>query len=173
MILTLISTVMPKTYHKIFIQAVFAVKYRQGLIQPDWENSLYAVIGNSINRKGGKSFIVNGAEDHVHCFFAIPPSVCVSNIMKAAKGRSSKWLNDSKLLTHRFEWQVAYGCFSYGQSQKHQVYQYILNQKKHHQKISFRDEYIGLLQKFEIDYDENDLFKDPIDIWDDIDQTQA
>jgi len=152
---------MSNTYHKIYIQTIFAVKFRKGLIQPQWEDKLHAVIGNLINESGGKSIIINGIEDHIHCFFHARPSITISDMMKTAKAKSSKWINDNNLLRHRFEWQSGYGCFSYGHSQKNEVYQYILNQKEHHKKMSFREEYEKLLKLFEIDYDERYLFKHP------------
>ncbi len=133
---------MANTYHKIHIHTIFAVKFRNGLIQPQWEERLYSVIGNLISESGGKPIIV-----------------AISEIMKSAKAKSSKWINENNLLQHRFEWQSGYGCFSYGHSQKNDVYQYILNQKEHHKKMSFRDEYEKLLKMFEIDYDERFLFK--------------
>ena len=152
---------MANTYHKIYIHTIFAVKFRRGLIQPEWKERLYPVIGNLIKESGGKPIIINGVEDHVHCFFHAKPSVTISEIMKSAKAKSSKWINENKLLRYRFEWQSGYGCFSYGQSQKNDVYQYILNQKEHHKKMSFREEYEKLLKMFEIDYDKRFLFKTP------------
>ena len=111
-------TSMANTYHKIHIHTIFAVKFRKGLSQPQWEDKLHAVIGNLINEIGGKPIIINGVEDHVHCFFHGSPSVAISKIMKSAKAKSSKWIKDHNLLRHRFEWQSGYGCFSYGHSQK-------------------------------------------------------
>lgn len=152
---------MANTYHKIHIHTIFAVKYKKGLIKSQWEEKLYSVIGNLITESGGKPIIINGIEDHVHCFFHARPSVTISEIMKSAKAKSSKWINENNLLRQRFEWQRGYGCFSYGHSQKNDVYQYILNQKEHHKKMSFREEYEKLLKMFEIDYDERFLFKNP------------
>jgi len=152
---------MANTYHKIHIHTVFAVKFRKGLIQPEWEKRLYPVIGNLINESGGKPIIINGIKDHVHCFFHIKPSVTISEIMKSAKAKSSKWINENSLLRHRFEWQSGYGCFSYGRSQKNDVYQYVLNQKEHHKRMNFREECEKLLKIFEIDYDERFLFNNP------------
>ena len=152
---------MANTYSKIYIHTVFAVKYRKGMIQPDWEGKLHSVIGNLINESGGKSILVNGIEDHVHCFFQGKPSVSISDMMKNTKAKSSKWINEQGLLRSRFEWQKGFGCFSYGHSQRNDVYQYILNQKEHHKKMSFREEYIRLLKAFDIDFEEAYIFKEP------------
>jgi hypothetical protein len=78
--------------------------------------------------------------------------------MKNAKAKSSKWINESGFLEYNFEWQPGFGAFSYSRSQVNQVYQYILNQEKHHENQTFFDEYIELLDKFEVDYDERYLF---------------
>jgi len=152
---------MANTYSQIYIHTVFAVKYRHGLIHPEWEEKLYAVIGNLISETGGKPIITNGVKDHVHCFFHGNPSVPVSEMMKVAKAKSAKWVNDKSLLTHKFAWQRGYGCFSYGHSQRNEVYNYILNQEAHHKKMSFREEYKKFLHAFDIDYEEAYIFGNP------------
>jgi len=153
---------MSNTYHKMYIQTVFAVKYRNAIIQPAWKPQLMAVIGNLINEADCNTLIVNGVEDHVHCFFALKPSVCVSDVMQIAKAKSSKWVNESGLLKDRFEWQTGFGCFSYSHSHIENVYRYIQNQELHHKSETFRDEYIKMLVSFDIAYVEKYLFADLI-----------
>lgn len=149
---------MPNTYSQIYIQSVFAVKYRAAMIDMRWKNELCEVIGNLINETGCKSYIVNGVEDHIHCFFSLKPSVSVSDVMKSAKSKSSKWLNETGYLEHRFEWQVGFGAFSYTQAHKDNVYGYVKKQEEHHKTINFYDEYIELLKQNDIPYDEQYLF---------------
>ena len=151
---------MANTYYQLYIHTVFPVKYRKALIHPDWKTGLQAVIGNLINETGCKTHIVNGTEDHMHCFFGIKPSISVSDVMKSVKAKSSKWINESGYLANRFEWQKGFGCFTYSYSHVDAVYHYIKNQEKHHHRISFREEYISMLEKFEVDYDERYLFKE-------------
>lgn len=153
---------MANTYHQMYIQAVFAVKFRNAVIDKLWRADLMAVIGNLINETGCKTLVVNGVEDHVHCFFGLIPSVSVSNVMKNCKAKSSKWLNESGLLHDRFEWQRGFGAFSYDKSAVRNVFQYIQNQENHHKKQTFRNEYLELLKEFEIEYDERYLFDDLI-----------
>lgn len=153
---------MGNTYHQIYIQTVFAVKYREARIDKAWKSELFAVIGNLINETGCKTIIVNGVEDHVHCFFGLKPSVSISDVMQNAKAKSSKWLNESGLLTTRFEWQRGFGAFSYSRSHIDAVYKYIQNQEAHHSKQTFKDEYIEILEKFEVEYDEKYIFQDLI-----------
>src|ERR1700712_269279 len=129
---------MANTYHQIYLQTVFAVKYRAAVIEKDWQQHLFAVIGNLINETNCKTIIVNGVEDHVHCFLGLRPVVSVSELMKTVKAKSSKYINDHSLTPERFEWQEGYGVFSYGQSQINKVYQYVLNQEEHHKKQTFR-----------------------------------
>ncbi|MCE7066118.1 IS200/IS605 family transposase [Dyadobacter sp. CY326] len=143
----------------MYIQAVFAVKFRRAVIEKQWRPELMAVIGNLINETGCDTIIVNGVEDHVHCFFSLKPSISVSDVMKNAKSKSSKWVNDSGLLSDRFEWQGGFGTFSYSRSHIDRVYKYIENQERHHCKTTFRNEYIGLLEKHQIDYDDQYIFK--------------
>ena len=108
---------MANTYHQIYLQTVFAVKYRKAVIDKKWSNNLYAVIGNLINETSCKTIIVNGVEDHVHCLLGLKPVVSVSELLKTVKAKSSKYINDHSLTKERFEWQEGYGVFSYSQSQ--------------------------------------------------------
>lgn len=149
---------MANTYHQIYIQTVFAVKYRKAIIDKTWQNELFGVIGNLINETGCKTIIVNGVEDHVHCLIGLKPVISVSELMKSVKAKSSKFINDHLLTPERFEWQEGYGVFSYSQSQLDEVYKYIQNQEEHHKKRTFKEEYLGFLQKFKVNYDERYIF---------------
>lgn len=153
---------MANTYHQIYIQVVFAVKFRDAVISKEWKTKLFAVIGNLINESGCKTIIVNGVEDHVHCFFGLKPAISISELMKSIKAKSSKYINDHKLTQSRFEWQEGYGAFSYSQSQIDSVYKYIENQETHHQKQTFKEEYLDYLNKFNVSYDEKYIFNDLI-----------
>jgi len=151
---------MANTYHQIYLQTVFAVKYREAVINKTWKEKLFGVIGNLINETNCKTIIVNGVEDHVHCFIGLKPVVSVSELMKTVKAKSSKYINDHKLTPERFEWQEGYGVFSYGRSQIDRVYKYIQNQEGHHIKQTFRDEYLDFLKKFKVEYDEQYIFQE-------------
>jgi len=151
---------MANTYHQIYLQTVFAVKYREAVIKKDWQPLLFGVIGNLINETSCKALIVNGVEDHIHCFLGLKPVVSVSELMKTVKAKSSKYINDHSLTPSRFEWQEGYGVFSYSHSELDSVYGYVLNQELHHKKQTFKDEYLELLQKFNVDYDDRYIFQD-------------
>ena len=153
---------MANTYHQIYLQTVFAVKYREAVINKTWKETLLAVIGNLISETNCKTIIVNGVEDHVHCFIGLKPGVSVSGLMKTVKAKSSKYINDHKLTPERFEWQEGYGVFSYGRSQIDKVYKYIQNQEAHHKKQTFRNEYLEFLKKFKVEYDDQYIFQELI-----------
>jgi putative transposase len=151
---------MANTYHQIYLQTVFAVKYRNAVLAKAWQSQVFGVIGNLINEANCKTLIVNGVEDHVHCFLGLKPVVSVSELMKTVKAKSSKYINDRKLTPERFEWQEGYGVFSYSQSHVDNVYKYIQNQEANHRKQTFKDEYIDLLKEFKVEYDEQYIFHD-------------
>ena len=153
---------MANTYHQMYIQAVFAVKYRKAVLHKDWRKDVFAVIGNLINETGCKTIIVNGIEDHVHCFLGLKPTISISELMKTVKAKSSKYINDNKFLLDRFEWQLGYGAFSYSQSHINRVYKYIENQEAHHNKESFKKEYLKYLEEYKIPFDERYIFEDLI-----------
>jgi len=145
---------MANTYHQIYLQTVFAVKYRKAVLDKAWRSQLFGVIGNLINETGCKTIIVNGIEDHVHCLLGLKPVISVSDLMKTVKAKASKYINDHKLTSHRFEWQKGYGVFSYRQRDLDSIYKYIQNQEVHHKTQAFQDEYIDFLKEFKIKYDE-------------------
>ena len=153
---------MANSYHQIYLQTVFAVKYRNAVLEKSWRPKLQGVIGNLINETGCKTIIVNGVEDHMHCFLGLRPSVSVSELMKIVKAKSSKYINDHNLTGERFEWQEGYGVFSYRQRDVDIIYKYIQNQEEHHSKQTFREEYLGFLKEFEIGYDEQYIFQELI-----------
>jgi putative transposase len=153
---------MANTYHQIYIQTVFAVKYRSALISSSWKEELHGVIGQLIRECNCKCIIVNGTEDHVHCFIGLKPSISISDLMQAVKGKSSKYINDRRLTTQKFEWQSGYGVFSYYQRDIDRIYKYILNQEEHHRVFTFREEYLKLLDEFKIDYEDKYIFQELI-----------
>lgn len=153
---------MANTYHQIYIQTVFAVKYRAAILEKGWRNKLQGVIGNLINETGCKTIIVNGVEDHIHCLIGLKPVISVSELMKSVKAKSSKFINDDKLTNERFEWQSGYGVFSYGQKDVDMIYKYIQNQEEHHRVKTFREEYEELLKEFKIDFDKQYSFQELI-----------
>ena len=153
---------MANTYHQIYLQFVFAVKYRKAVIDKSWKIELQGVIGNLINEAKCKTIIVNGVEDHIHCFVGMRPAVSPSELMKTVKAKSSKYINDRKLTPVRFEWQVGFGVFSYSRNDINRVYKYIENQEEHHKKQTFKKEYLKLLKEFEVDYNEVYIFQEMI-----------
>jgi REP element-mobilizing transposase RayT len=151
---------MANTFHQVYIQCVFAVKYREAVLLKEWRPTLTGVIRNLVTETDSKSIIINGVEDHMHCLIGLRPAISISELMKTVKAKSSKYINDNHLTKHRFEWQEGYGVFSYSKSQVKQVYRYIERQEEHHKKQTFKDEYLGMLKKFDVPYDEQHLFHD-------------
>ncbi len=153
---------MANTYTQIHVQFVFVVKYRKGLIQTSFKKELYQYISGIIKRHNHKSLAINGMPDHVHVFIGMRPTQSISDLMQDIKGSSSKWINEKKFLPIKFEWQSGYGAFSYSKSDVERVIKYVQNQEAHHQRQTFIKEYTQFLNTFEIDYDENYIFKAPM-----------
>lgn len=150
---------MPGTFSQIYIQIVFAVKGRRNFIDVSWETDLYKYIAGIIKGKDQKPIIVNGMPDHIHAFVGLRPAMAISDLVRDIKNNSSNFINDHQFIKGKFSWQEGYGAFSYSHSHINRVYNYILNQKQHHKKKSFKEEYIDLLKKFEIPYNEKYLFE--------------
>lgn len=150
---------MAGTFSQVYIQIVFAVKGRENLISKAWKDDLYKYIAGIIKGKEQKPIIVNGMSDHIHAFVGLKPSMPISDLVRDVKNNSSKFINENKLVKGKFSWQEGYGAFSYSHSQIESVYNYILNQEEHHKNKTFKDEYLDLLKKFEIEYNEKYLFE--------------
>ncbi|MCY7358140.1 MAG: IS200/IS605 family transposase [Rudanella sp.] len=154
---------MANTYTQLYIQTVFAVKHRHGLIQSAWRNDLYRYMTGIVQNQGHKLIAINGMPDHVHVFIGLNPNQSLSDLMKNLKGDSSKWVNENRLTPGQFAWQTGYGAFSYSRSQLDDVVQYIENQEEHHRKRTFSEEYIAFLERFGVDYDPQYVFKPLLD----------
>ncbi len=149
---------MANTYTQIYIQIVFAVKGRQNLIAKENREELHKFITGIINNRGQKLFAVFAMPDHVHILVSIGPTILISDLVRNIKAGSSKFINDKKWINGKFNWQEGYDAFSYSKSSVDSVVKYILNQEEHHKKKKFKDEYLDLLEKFEIEYDQKYLF---------------
>jgi REP element-mobilizing transposase RayT len=150
---------MANTYSQIYIQVVFAVKGRKNLLQNPWREDVFKYMAGIINEKKQKTITINGVADHVHLFIGLKPTIAVSDLVRDIKNNSSKWINEKHLIKGRFTWQEGYGAFSYSHSQVGNVFQYISNQECHHHKKTFREEYLEILKKTEIEHDDAYLFE--------------
>ncbi|GAB1430722.1 hypothetical protein MASR2M18_15560 [Ignavibacteria bacterium] len=150
---------MANIYTQIHIQSVFTVQNRDCIIHKSWKDELYKYITSIIQNHNHKVLAVNGMPDHIHIFFGMRPTQSTAELMQDIKADSPKWINQRKLIKTKFSWQEGYGAFSYSKSQVNNVISYIRNQEEHHRKKTFLEEYQELLEKFEVDYAEQYIFK--------------
>jgi len=128
---------MPNTYTQLYIQFVFAVKYRESLIKKEWKDDLYKYVTGVVQNNKSKMLAVGGMSDHIHIFIGYKPTIAIPDLVKDIKLACGSWINDNKLTSHRFNWQEGYGAFSYRLSDVDEICRYINNQEAHHRKISF------------------------------------
>ncbi len=150
---------MAGTFSQLYVQIIFAVKGRENLIKKEFRTEIFEYIAGIIKGKDQKPIIVNGVGDHVHVFVGLRPSMSVSDLVRDIKNNSSNFINSKKFVKGKFSWQEGFGAFTYGQSQIDSVFKYISNQEAHHQKKTFKEEYIDMLAKFQVKYDEKYLFE--------------
>ena len=151
---------MANTYSQMYLQFVFAVKYRESLIQPAWKEDLYKYITGVVQNNKHKLIAINGMPNHLHLFVGYKPHQSIPDLLQDVKWSSSHWINNKNLVEGHFRWQEGYGSFSYSQSHIDRVVKYILNQERHHKQKSFRKEYIQLLKKFNVEFDERFILQD-------------
>jgi putative transposase len=150
---------MANTYSEVYIQFVFAVQGRRSLIPPCHREELHKFISGIAERLDQKMLAIFAMPDHLHLFAGMTPQLSHSDFMRDIKAGSSKFINDKQWLNTKFNWQSGFGSFSYSKSQIDRVVKYILNQEEHHKKMTFMNEYISLLKKFEVEYNERYLFE--------------
>ena len=150
---------MAGTFSQIYIQVIFAVKSRDSLIHSSWEEELYKYISGIVRNKEQKMLAINGMADHIHFLIGMKPSCCLSDLVREIKKSSNEFIKEKGFSKFKFQWQEGYGAFSYSHSNLDNVIKYIMNQKEHHKKKSFKDEYMEFLKKFEIEFKGEYLFE--------------
>ena len=150
---------MANTFSQIYIQTVFAVENRQSLITPDFKEDLYKYMTGIVKNQGQKLIAINGMPDHVHILIGLKPAMALADLVREIKADSTNFINDQKFVRGHFNWQEGYGAFSYGHSQLDTIIRYIQKQETHHHKRSFKSEYLSLLRKFDIAFDDKYVFE--------------
>jgi|SRR6185436_17494334 len=145
---------MGDSYTNLLYHIVFSTNDRRPLITPDYEVRLYDYIGGTIRELGGISLALNGTEDHLHLLAKLRPDRALSDVLRKLKANASGWMHRVFPRLEDFKWQRGYGAFTVSQSNVREVSAYIARQKQHHQKISFRDEFVRFLIANEIEFDE-------------------
>ena len=149
----------PGVFTQLYVMLVFSPKYRENLLRKEIRAEVFSYISGIITNRKHKSIIINGVSDHIHILLGLNPNDKISDLVGCIKRDSSSLMNEKKWFNNKFHWQDGYGAFSYGKSQLEFIYKYIANQESHHKKSTFRDEYILLLKKFEVEYNEKYLFE--------------
>ena len=134
-------------------------KGRDSLIGSSWEEELFKYISGIVRNKEQKMLAINGMPDHIHFLIGMKPSCCLSDLVREIKKSSNDFIKEKKFSKVKFQWQEGYGAFSYSHSSLDNVIGYIMNQKQHHQKQTFREEYLEFLKKFEIEFKDKYLFE--------------
>lgn len=144
---------MTKTYSQINLHIVFAVKFREKLIDASWEDQLYKYITGIVTLKNQKMLAVNGVPDHIHIFISFVPSCSIADLVREIKKSSSKFVNSNALSKKYFRWQEGYGVFSHHRDSTSKVVNYIMNQKRHHGIETYEEEFIRTLREHGVDFD--------------------
>lgn len=149
----------PGTFTQMYVHLVFAVWNRENLLKKEIRPRIYEYISGILTSLGHKTIAINGISDHIHIFFGLNPAKSISDTVHDIKRGSSLFINQNGLITGRFSWQDGYGGFTYSRSQIENVFKYIQNQETHHSKRNFQEEYLSLLEEYELKYDPRFLFE--------------
>jgi REP element-mobilizing transposase RayT len=141
---------MDKTYTQIHVQVVFAVEGRQNLIRPEFRKEVQKYMAGIIHKRSQKLLAIYCMPDHTHLLIGLRPEMALSDLVNTIKTGSADLVNRKSWFAGRFGWQDGFGAFSYGHSQVSTVIQYIRNQPRHHAKLTFKEEYLRFLERFEL-----------------------
>jgi putative transposase len=150
---------MPNTYSQIYVQIVFAVKGRQCFIKESFREELQKYMAGIIANHKQKLFAIYCMPDHTHILVSMQPSISIADLVRDIKSSSSAYIKEKRWVNAGFSWQEGYGAFTYHKTQTKEVVHYILNHPEHHQRKTFREEYLEFLKEFEIEYNEKYLFE--------------
>ncbi|MBI1826185.1 MAG: IS200/IS605 family transposase [Planctomycetes bacterium] len=149
---------MPSAWTQNFYHALFSTKRRSQLITPEIETRLYPFIGGIARDLRCHLEAINGMPDHVHVLVRYRVDLSHSDLLQQIKGRSSKWINETFSQVGHFGWQEGYGGFTVSKSAASRFIEYIANQKEHHKKQDFQTEFLELLRRHGIEFNEADVF---------------
>ncbi len=151
---------MSQSLTKIYVHIIFHTKKNGSSIRIMESDKLYAYISGIIKRNECVPLLINGVSDHVHILCILSKNISIAKLIQIIKQNSSRWLRSQDNYYHNFEWQGGYAAFSVSPSALNKTKEYIRNQRIHHKKRSFQQEYVLFLQKYGIDYDEKYLWND-------------
>ena len=146
------------SYVSAYSHCIFSTKERRRLITRALRERLWPFLGGIVRQNKMKAIEIGGAEDHVHILLSLPSTMAISKALQLIKDGSSKWVHESFPEHRLFAWQEEYGAFSVSVSQLDKTIEYIKGQEKHHRKMTFQEEFLALLKKHRIEYDERYLW---------------
>lgn len=155
---------MANAYTQFYVHLVFTPKNRAALIGKSWKAELEKYITGIIRNHGHKLLAIGAMPDHIHIFIGYNINQKIPDLVNAIKISSNTWINENRLSKSKFDWQKGYGAFSHSRSALDNVVRYVRNQEAHHAKKSFKQEYLELLKKNDVDYDEQYLFNFFLDV---------
>ena len=145
---------MPQSLSSILVHLVFSTKNREPFITTAIETELHPYVATILREHHSPSLIIDGTADHIHALFALGRTITVADLVEEVKTNSSKWIKTKGAEFKNFHWQKGYGAFSIGQSNVEQLKRYIRNQKQHHRRVTFEDEYRNFLKRYQVKFDE-------------------
>ena len=145
---------MPQSLARIYVHLIFSTKNRERVIPDEVQTDLHAYLGGILNNLGCAPIEINSEPDHAHLLFLLSRTEALADVVGQVKKGSNDWLREKDAQFAQFFWQGGYGAFSVSQSAVEEVRQYIRNQREHHQRMSFQDEFRAFLQRYGIEYDE-------------------
>jgi REP element-mobilizing transposase RayT len=147
------------SYISSYFHCVFSTKERRRYITPELRERLWPFLGGIARQNKMRAIEVGGVEDHVHILLSLPSTIPLSKALQLVKGGSSKWIHETFPQQREFAWQQEYGAFSVSLSQLDKTIEYIKGQEAHHKNMTFQEEFVTLLKRHRIEYDERYLWK--------------
>jgi len=150
---------MPHSFHRLLIHIVFGTKDRIRCMDAELRSELFPYMGGIVREMGCTARLINGMEDHIHLLVDLRADISVAECVRIVKANSSRWVHEKWPRRRGFAWQTGYGAFTVSASNEDSVFEYIRNQEEHHRRVSWQEEFVALLRKHRVPFDEKFLWK--------------
>ena len=150
---------MAHTLTNLLTHVVFSTKNREPFIAPALRKDLWPYLGGIVRNLDGHAVIIGGTADHVHLLVELGPATSLSDAVRTIKASSSKWVHETHAEQSAFAWQTGYGAFSVSRSNRDAVTEYINGQEEHHSRLGFKEEFLLILKKHGIEFDERYIWE--------------
>jgi REP-associated tyrosine transposase len=144
----------PQSLARVLVHLIFSTKSREPFLSDDIRRELHPYMATILKGMDSSAILINSVTDHAHVLFHLSKNHALCDVIETLKKDSSKWIKTKGRAYRNFHWQSGYEAFSVSQSNVAKVVEYIENQREHHRRRTFQEEFRAFLKRYQVRYDE-------------------